>query len=404
MVRRALARRAGAVAIVGAAAIAAPGYGSSASVPGHASGFAAASPATFSIRIDARGRGTFTARGGVVDEGRAVVRRTVATGRLNATATLNGSKGRIVLSWRQRCGGRSGTWRVVSGTLAYANLTGRGTTAGRARCARPLGPAAFVHRGAVELPPPALAKPGSYGGRTAQDHALLFDVTPDGRSVANLLVGGFRYECVRSDGLRSPVSAQIDARYPGPFAIAPDGTFSIRAGAATIAGRFAGAGAAGTIATSFSLPADAQGRTSTCSGSTTWSVTSPPAPQRRPLAGTYCGFTNAGGGVCVDVTSDGSEVRNLRAEVVMTCGVVARIPVRITVASAGPMPIRTDLSFRGTVTQSFEGRNVGGAVSGTFDERGGLTGSVGLAQVTIVRDGVTHSCRTNGGFTARLQR
>jgi hypothetical protein len=31
----------------------------------------AASPATFTVRVDAQGRGTFTVRGGIVDQGRA---------------------------------------------------------------------------------------------------------------------------------------------------------------------------------------------------------------------------------------------------------------------------------------------------------------------------------------------
>ena len=41
---------------------------------------AAASPATFTIRIDAAGRGTFAVRGAVVDSGRAVVRLGSRTG------------------------------------------------------------------------------------------------------------------------------------------------------------------------------------------------------------------------------------------------------------------------------------------------------------------------------------
>jgi hypothetical protein len=44
-------------------------------------------------------------------------------------------------------------------------------------------------------------------------------VTPDGRAIADLLVGNYRYECVRSDGLRSPAETSLDVSYPGPFPI-----------------------------------------------------------------------------------------------------------------------------------------------------------------------------------------
>jgi hypothetical protein len=54
-------------------------------------------------------------------------------------------------------------------------------------------------------------------------------------------------------------------------------------------------------------------------------ATTPPPPAKRALVGTYCGFAAAGGGVCVDVSADGGEVRNLRAEIQLTCGIVARI-------------------------------------------------------------------------------
>ena len=373
-------------------------------VPGDdGSAHAAPSPAIFTVRVDARGLGTFTVRGALADQGRAVVRRAVVGGRLNATETLTGARGRIVLTSQSRCGGGTGTWRVVSGTLAYAALRARGTTTGLV-CKRSAGPATFVHRGSVELPPAPLADPGAYGGWTTQDTAILFEVTADGRSIAKVLFGGFRYDCLRSDGLRIPAVPGGDSTFAGPFPIADDGSFSFKGGQLTIAGRFTSPGARGTVAIDVTYPPDAQGRTTTCKASVGWTATMPPPPPKRALAGTYCGFILGGGGVCVDVAADGRQVRGVRAESHLTCGIVAKIPVTVPIASDQPVPLFTDLSFRASFTQQFEGITIRPGISGTFDRNGGLTGVVGTGQVTITRDGAQHVCRGNGNFTARLQR
>ena len=363
---------------------------------------AAASPATFTIRIDAAGRGTFAVRGAVVDSGRAVVRRGVANGRLNATATLAGAKGRITLSAQQPCGRATGTWRVVSGTLAYEKLRGRGTAAGRASCTRPFGPATLTYRGALELPPPALAASGPGGGTTAQGSVLIFDVTADGRSLANVVVGEYRYDCVRSDGLRTQAFSGVDFRYPGPFAIGEDRTFTFTAGSATIAGRFVDRGAAGTIAVSHTLPADADGRTSTCSATIGWTATTPPPPAKRALVGTYCGFAGGGEGACLDVPEGGRTVRNFRIGVVVPCGDTA-FTFRIEYDAI--LPLATDLSFRTSYTQPLLDGSALAFLSGTFDQEGGMQGRLILQQPSFTYEGVRRTCRNGGAsFTARLQR
>ena len=363
-----------------------------------------ATPATFTVRLDASGRGTFTARGGLVDAGRAQARRAVANGRLNATTTLSGAKGWIVLTSRQACVGGAGTWRVVSGTLAYASLSGRGTTVGRVTCRRPLGGASIVLRGTVELPPPVLADPGAWGGKTDQAGVVTFTVTPDGRSVTSVRVTRYRYECVRSDGLRITVPSSTESRFAGPFPIAEDRTFTVKTFNGTLAGRFGAAGATGTIAGASTSAPNAQGQTTTCSASIPWTATNPPGPPPQALAGTYCGFTASGGGVCVDVAAGGREARNLRAEIKLSCGVVARIPVSVVVSHDRSMPFALDLSFRQSFEHPFEGKTLAASVSGTFDENGVLLGSVGVSPFNVERDGRTHLCRTSGGFTARLQR
>ena len=363
---------------------------------------AAPSPASFSIRIDGSGRGTFAVRGAVADTGRALVRRAVANGRLNATATLTGAKGGITLTSQQPCGRVNGTWRVVSGTLAYEKLRGRGIAVGRAACGRPFRAATLTYRGTLELPPPALASPGPWGGSTTQGSALLFEVTPDGRAITNVVVGNYRYECVRSDGLRSQASTGGDSTYAGPFAIGEDKAFTFRAGPATVSGRFGERSAEGTIAVAYTLPADANGRTSACSGTIAWTVATPPPPPKRALVGTYCGFAADGEGACADVPEGGRTVRNFRIGVVVPCGDTVftfRIEYDATV------PLLTDLSFRTSYTQPLLDGSARAFLSGTFDEAGAMSGILSLQQPSFTYEGVRRTCRNGGArFTAKLQR
>ena len=369
---------------------------------------AAAFPATFTVRLDASGRGTFTARGGLVDAGRAQGRRAVANGRLNATTTLSGAKGRIVLTTQQPCGRGTGSWRVVSGTRAYAGITGNGTFTARAGCARPFERAAVVYRGTVEIPLLALAKPGPWGGSTARDSTLTFTVTPDGRAIADVLIGTYQYECVRSDGLRMPATSD-DRVAAGPFAIAEDRTFSLTSGFATVKGRFTPSRAEGTISFSISYPADPQGRTVACSGSIPWSASTPPPPPRRALAGKYCGFAREGEGVCLEVLDGGREVRNLDIGLFLDCN-DSTFYGRFR--SAGPVQLQTDLSFRTGSTMRIVDRpgtaDLGSASAylwGTFDQSGAMNGLLRVEQPSFTSEGTRYTCRnSNATFTARLQR
>ena len=363
---------------------------------------AASSPATFSIRVGANGRGTFAVTGAVADTGRALVRRAVVGGRLVATATLTGAKGGMTLTSRQPCRGGAGTWRVVSGTRAYEKVRGWGVATGRASCTRPLGAVTITYRGTLELPPPALAAPGSWGGATSDGSVLFFEVTPDGRAISGVVLGPYRYECVRSDGLRSPASTGVDSRYPGPFPIGEDRSFSFKAGTATIAGRFEGATATGTLSVSYTLPADANGRTSTCSGSLGWSAATPAPPAKRALVGTYCGFAAAGEGACVDVPDGGRTVRNFRIGVVVPCGDTV-FTFRIEYDTT--LPLASDLSFRASYTQRLFDGSAQAFLSGTFDQAGGMQGRLTLQQPSFTHEGVRRACRNGGAsFTATLQR
>jgi hypothetical protein len=381
-----------------------------AAVPASRAAAAGTAPAavTIAVRLDARGRGTFTITGAVRDSGRAVARRTVAAGRISTTQTLTGRDGRLVITSARACTRTTGTWKVVSGVAAYAAATGGGASSEPTGCARPSKAWRAVFRGILDVPPPPLATPGGYRGWTVQDKEISFEVTRDGRSLAGILIGPYRYECVRSDGLKMPASSGTDRIVPGPVPIADDGTFVVVGGPARVEGRLTPAGVTGTIKVAHTLPPDAQGRTATCSGSISWNASTPAPPAWRALSGTYCGFSADGQGICLDVAEDGRSVRNLRARVVIPCG--TRPPFDphfvVDVTYDTTAPLLSDLSFRAAHTQRLESDGSASAfIQGTFDRSGALNGTLTLQQPSLTRDGTRYACRNGGGaFMAKLQR
>ena len=358
---------------------------------------------TVTVKLDARGRGTFTLGGGLgADHGSVGLFQQQVGGAVRATVRLRGTRGVIVLASSQVCTKGSGTWRVVSGTGAYRGITGNGTTAGRARCVRPFRSSTVVYRGLVGLPPASLAQPGAWGGWTAQDKALSFTVTSDGRAIADVFVGTHRQECVRSDGRRT-LSNWDDTTYAGPFAIADNRTFSVKVGSATLDGRFAGTRAEGSITYAYSLPPDVQGRTTSCSGSIPWTATTPPPPPRLAPAGRYCGFAREGEGVCLTVLESGREVRSLEVGLFLDCSGNSGFYVRLTYDVL--VRVQSDLSFRSSGTAKIEDGSALAFLSGTFDHAGGMSGVLTLQQPRFTYQGVSYTCRnSSANFTARLQR
>ena len=78
------------------------------------------------------------------------------------------------------------------------------------------------------MPPPPLATPGTYRGWTTQEREVSFEVTADGRSLVNLLFGGYGADCVQQQGLRRVEWSGVDMKVAGPVPIAEDGTFRDR--------------------------------------------------------------------------------------------------------------------------------------------------------------------------------
>jgi hypothetical protein len=143
-------------------------------------------------------------------------------------------------------------------------------------------------------------------------------------------------------------------------------------------------------------------------GSIGWTASTPAPPAWRALSGTYCGFSADGQGICLDVVEDGRSVRNLRARVVVACGMQPPFDPRfvVDVTYDAAVPLLSDLSFRAGYAQRLETDGSAQALlQGTFDRTGAASGTLTLQQPTFTRDGTRYACRNGGGaFTAKLQR
>jgi hypothetical protein len=365
-------------------------------------GEAASARVSITVTLGAGKGGTFRMAGGPVDAGRVVATRQVSSRRLNTRLTLTGAKGTLVLSSSQACVKRAGTWKVVSGSAAYARATGGGTTTGRIACNRPFKPTTVVHAGSLTVPPPPLATPGTYRGWTTQEREVSFDVTPDGRSLVNVLIGGYGADCVQQQGLRRVEWSEVDMKVAGPVPIAEDGTVLIEFSGlrpAKVSGRFEPGKASGTISITYEW--DAGGHFWKCAGNVAWNVATPAPSPWQAVAGKYCGLTPGGEGVCLDVAAGGREFRNVNAGVLFRCGevdVVARFTIE------GPVPLRSDLSFQAAFPLTLADASTRVNLSGTFDRAGSMTGRIGVPAVSFTHEGTRYTCRGGGAaWTAKLQ-
>jgi hypothetical protein len=250
-----------------------------------------------------------------------------------------------------------------------------------------------TYSGAVRTPPPPpLAQPGRFGGGTAQRRETTFDVLEGGRTFAN-----FR-TLVNATCHGTSITPGEIVLVRGPIDIAPDRTFtfplptSYKGG--SVAGRFTSATTAeGTVTIESTLTTSAG--TYECSGATTWKASLPP-PAATP--GRYCGFTNQGPSVCLDVDATGRTVTRLEVGVVVLCN-NRTTEVELTLVFTD-MQVGANLGF-GKSVASFEGLISGsGAVSGYLDPDGG-TGAHGSVRVQLPvfdKDGSRYTC----GVTSTL--
>ena len=110
--------------------------------------------------------------------------------------------------------------------------------------------------------PPELAQPGHYEGKSSQNEKFAFDVTADGQQVVDLVTGPINTSARPAPRHRANLSL------PGPYPITADHTFSISIKnqaivsqkgepinrSISIAGRFAGAIASGSLLVEYEWP------------------------------------------------------------------------------------------------------------------------------------------------------
>ena len=327
-------------------------------------------------RYASAARGRFVSSGAIADSGTFTASRRVVGGRLQLTETFVGKEGTIRVRVARRCRATSGTWLVLSGATAYAGLTGGGTVRGVPRCVSPGYPIVATHTGTVRTPPPPeLAKPGKFGGETAERREVTFEVVEGGRAFTRLRM----FVSTPCEG--TPLTTGVPVALSGPFDIAPDTTFSIQLPsyqAGSVTGRFTSPTTAeGTLEARTTITSSVDNTTRQCKGSTTWKASLPP-PAATP--GQYCGFTNQGSSVCVDVGSTGRIVTSIDVGIIVLCNRrTTEVELRLVFRD---MPIGGNLGFSAS-SSSFEGLISGTvSVSGLLDPNGG-TGAHGSVRAQL---------------------
>jgi len=102
--------------------------------------------------------------------------------------------------------------------------------------------------------------------------------------------------------------------------------------------------------------------------------------------------------VCLDVTSDGHGVTNVKTESIVDCQPEAQAEVTVTV-TGGAIPIQSDLSFSYTYTNS---ALQGSSIKGTFDTAGDVTGTLEI-HASFDDNGTHYDCSSVAyGFHAKL--
>lgn len=261
----------------------------------------------------------------------------------------------------------------------------------------------MIYTGTLSIPPPpeppVLAQPGSYGGGTSQREEVVFDVDQAGRSLSGLRLS------VEAPCAGSTFRARVFINVPGPNEIAPDRSFSIRSetnavNTVLVTGRFTSpTTAVGNAVVTTTVTVTSTNTTYTCTASASWTASIPP-PAASP--GKYCGFTDQGSSICLDVAASGREVARVEVGVVVRCQPSSQWELRLVFTE---VPIGGHLGFVKSST-SFEGLISGsGQVSGVLEPDGtGASGSVRLQPPTFDHEGTRYTCGVGTAkWTARRQ-
>jgi RTX calcium-binding nonapeptide repeat (4 copies) len=123
----------------------------------------------------------------------------------------------------------------------------------------------------------------------------------------------------------------------------------------------------------------------------------PPAPQVQ--VGTYCGFTDSGGGICFEVGGSGGEQFVTKGKFEQTTECTPSSGWRLSITLGGQAPLR-DLKFSYAVGS---GDLTGSSVEGTFDLEGNAKGTL-VMRAIFTEGGTQYTCESKTTWSAKIQR
>jgi hypothetical protein len=229
-------------------------------------------------------------------------------------------------------------------------------------------------------PPPPVTTPGEYCGATNQGRIICFSVVTaaDGIQTVSEIRVTVQTTCQPSRQL------SFTLRLPSVVPIQSDrafsGTVSRSRYTATVGGAFDAAGKMATGTFTAHVNADRAGVHYECeSGSVSWSARTPP-PEVTARYGTFCGFTDQGEGLCLDVTGAPKTVANLKLDVTTYC----TPPLTFGRSTTIPNPYAIDEDGTFSFTRTASGTpSTGGSFTITHMMEGAFDASGAFATGTL---------------------
>jgi hypothetical protein len=138
-------------------------------------------------------------------------------------------------------------------------------------------------------------------------------------------------------------------------------------------------------------------------------VPAPAAPTL--LAGTYCGYTQPGPGICLDTNAAGQVVDELSTGAVVDCSNGVRLTIGFGLQRGDRTTIQPDLSFSYAYAGPLSGGSSGVTdiqatyrISGSFTTSGDASGTVAISSLSFTYGGEAYTCsRDEVTWTATRQ-
>ncbi len=342
------------------------------------------------VKLNASGHGNFTSRGVVTDAGSALGDLRTSPKRAHLRITFAGAGGSFRVMVVQLCGSTRSTWTVVTGSKAYRGLSGHGTGKGRIPCGR--GASRLSLSGTAKRPVLPRVLPGTYRGtRPSQNLRASFDVLATGNALTDATFAQLVARCSDSR------IVFLQPKFSGTYPIGADKRFSIADNGYEVTGTFSSQAAQGTIA--YDNGGCHMDRLS-------WTATIPPPPLPSVPTGRYCGFTLQGPGICVDA-APGGWAANAQTNANVRCDSPEKTTLAVSYTFGGMIVLGSDLSFHTELAQIplDGGGSITWKISGKFDGKGGVAGTVVFSNVSLYHDGKLYTCRNaSASWTAQLGR